>query len=264
MDSPAEAKPIPPLQRHLQLETDLFCHACGYNLHGQTVTRDERLDILICRCPECGKFHPAEMGVSATRPWMARMGVMLIAVWVLALLFVLGFGGFLTGACANVHVGNYTERTWTGPGNRTMIRRMTTPLVANVGLKAYEHWESQWITFVLSDVCLSIALGAFTAIATWHLSSTKRLIFLALPVLVAPVVLWSITSEVDDNSEVLGYIVRVIAMYTVLSAAMIVVGQVIGRPIARFMLKLLIPPKLRQHVNFLWTCDGKTPPGVAA
>jgi len=42
----------PPLrhQRFPQLETDLFCQTCGYNLHGQPVSRDERLGILICRC----------------------------------------------------------------------------------------------------------------------------------------------------------------------------------------------------------------------
>src|SRR5437868_3286417 len=98
MDGPTETpSPLPPLQRHLQLETDHFCFGCGYNLHGQVVAMDERLGFLVCRCPECGRFHPGAMGVSATRPWLARLGVMLISLMVLGSIAVYGFGGLFVG-----------------------------------------------------------------------------------------------------------------------------------------------------------------------
>jgi len=38
------------------------------------------------------------------------------------------------------------------------------------------------------------------------------------------------------------------------------VGIMIGRPVARGMLKILTPPKIRQHLAFLWIVDGKMLP----
>jgi hypothetical protein len=35
------------------------------------------------------------------------------------------------------------------------------------------------------------------------------------------------------------------------------IGVIIGRPVARAMLKILTPPKIRQHLAFLWIVDGK-------
>src|SRR5438093_4740973 len=84
--------PLPPLkpqEKHARLEVDVFCVECGYNLHSQTVVRDERLGIFVCRCPECGRFHPAGVGVTATTTWAARLATMLLAFWVLIVLFAL-------------------------------------------------------------------------------------------------------------------------------------------------------------------------------
>ncbi|MDB5300946.1 MAG: hypothetical protein JWO87_2609, partial [Phycisphaerales bacterium] len=44
------------------IHTDTFCESCGYNLHTQAVVRDERLGLLICRCPECGRWAAAGLG----------------------------------------------------------------------------------------------------------------------------------------------------------------------------------------------------------
>src|SRR3954464_13465182 len=88
---------LPPVRQHMRLEVDTFCVECGYNLHGQTVNRDERLGIFVCRCPECGRFHPAGVGVTATNVWLRRLATVLLAFWVLVVLFglfwvVMGMG----------------------------------------------------------------------------------------------------------------------------------------------------------------------------
>ena len=73
---PAPPAPAPtgsPLQRHQQLHVDAFCTGCGYNLHGQPVTRDERTGIFLCRCPECGQYHAAGLGVTAASAWAAQV-----------------------------------------------------------------------------------------------------------------------------------------------------------------------------------------------
>src|ERR1700719_294720 len=87
-----------PLARHGQLEVDCFCSRCHYTLHGQVVWIDERLQIPICRCPECGRHHPAGSGVTAHSVWLRRFASLLLALWVIVVLFLsflagLGFGG---------------------------------------------------------------------------------------------------------------------------------------------------------------------------
>ena len=38
------------------------------------------------------------------------------------------------------------------------------------------------------------------------------------------------------------------------------VGLMIGRPLARLMVRAFVPPRLRVPLSFLWLCDGKEPP----
>ncbi len=253
--------PIPPLQRHLQLETDLFCFGCGYNLHGQVVTQDDRLGFLVCRCPECGKFHPAAMGVSASRPWLARLGVMLVVFWVLMVLAIMGLGGFFTGMCTYAHLDTYTIGDYTG--GQYLLHLRPPPNRQTIGIDYYEIWETEWRTFVTVDALLSIAMGVFIAAITWHLPPRLRLLFLLFPLVVQTILMWIWTTN-NDVHYVIAAMLPAIGMYTFVSAAGIAIGLRIGRPIVRFLVRLIIPARLRQHVNFLWTCDGKTPPAMTA
>src|SRR6185503_7723206 len=89
--------PLKPAEKYSRLETDTFCLECGYNLHSQAVVRDERLGIFVCRCPECGRYHPAGIGVTATRTWLNRFATLLLFFWILIILcalfwIVMGFG----------------------------------------------------------------------------------------------------------------------------------------------------------------------------
>src|SRR5690348_18374707 len=86
---------IGPVVSHLQ--TDTFCAGCGYNLNTQAVLRDARLDLLICRCPECGRFTAAGQGTSAARVWLNRFGILLLMVWLLFLFVVFGLGSLALG-----------------------------------------------------------------------------------------------------------------------------------------------------------------------
>ena len=95
------AEPLPPPQpheRHAQLETDLFCEQCGYNLHGQIVTRDPRLGFMVCRCPECGRFHPAGHRTTAASLWRSRLAAGLLLLWILIVLTAWFFATLGLGA----------------------------------------------------------------------------------------------------------------------------------------------------------------------
>jgi hypothetical protein len=43
-----------------------------------------------------------------------------------------------------------------------------------------------------------------------------------------------------------------------------VLGVMAGRPIARGLIRVLLPPGLRQVLAFIWLVDGKVVPGVEA
>src|SRR4051812_6127348 len=105
--------PLPPLkphERHPVLETDVFCLNCGYNLHAQPVTRDERLGIFVCRCPECGRFHPAGAGVTAAGLWAGRLATAALTCWVLVVLFSVFWIILGIGAVAFAHTDAFTYR----------------------------------------------------------------------------------------------------------------------------------------------------------
>ena len=249
---------VPPLQRHLQLETDFFCFQCGYNLHGQIVTRDERLDILVCRCPECGRFHPAAQGVSATRPWLARVGVMLITVWSIWTLAFLALTGFFIGFGPYAHLESYTVGNYTTDG---VVHRILRDASLHNGYYAARQ-ENNWRIFAMISGIAALAAGMYLAVAFWHVRRATLRRFVLFPVVVALFVWWIWWGNYDID-EVFGWSLSRLGMYTLWSIFCLMLGVKIGRPVARYALRLIVPVRFLQVVGFLWQCDGKDLPKAA-
>jgi len=91
------------------IEMDRFCDRCGYNLRTQAVTRDEHTGILICRCPECGTFHPAGVATDAGRAWWGRFGTLLLLFWVLILLSCAANALVGMGVLQYIHLEEFTR-----------------------------------------------------------------------------------------------------------------------------------------------------------
>ena len=71
---------------------DRLCIKCGFNLHGQTIAREEHYDMLAVRCPEC--FTIASLQEYPTLgPWAVRFGLVLALAWG----FCIFITAFLTG-----------------------------------------------------------------------------------------------------------------------------------------------------------------------
>ena len=71
---------------------DRLCIKCGFNLHGQTIVREEHYNMLSVRCPEC--FTIASLQEYPTfGPWAARFGLVLALAWGGCILIL----AFLTG-----------------------------------------------------------------------------------------------------------------------------------------------------------------------
>lgn len=246
-----------PIPQFLSLvESDAFCD-CGYNLHGQKIWRDERLSILICRCPECGRHAAAGRFTGIHAAWLHRLSMGLILSWVL---FLAGLFIFLTLFCGiwpNWHISSILEMQPV-PGTS-----------ANYTQFQYEYSAPIWrgyATFVVVMISLSVLtgflIGAATAVFTWHLK-WRAFWMPALPWLALLVTyLGYNSSPMSDyaRSVLLAHVVG----YGLLESASVVVGICFGRQIARGLLSMLLPPRVLQHLAFLWYRDGKQPPKHSA
>jgi prepilin signal peptidase PulO-like enzyme (type II secretory pathway) len=275
-----------PLQRHAQIEVDTFCVECGYNLHGQPVTRDERLGIFVCRCPECGRFHPAGTGTTATSTWMSRLGTALLVLWVLFVLHAIFWICMGLGAVQVVHLetfsyskmvandgrdvewGQVTNAAGTPGGwgaiyadtkqpapNWKMIRTFTRP-------ENYPKWGWEEIAlYVFFGAAIGFTTGVLLVVFFWHWRRKRYPLVMILPFAIAAVVA-TVSYYAEEYGPLFGWAVSRLLMYAALEAAFISLGILVGRPIMRGLLRTFIPPRPRQHFAFLWRADGKTMPAA--
>ncbi len=79
------------------LEGDRPCVTCGFNLIGQSITREPHYGLLIARCPECGSVAPL-LEYPAVSKWTRRVVGVLAALWLVLLVGVtVGTGAAMFG-----------------------------------------------------------------------------------------------------------------------------------------------------------------------
>ncbi len=87
-----------------QIRADRACIGCGFNLFGQSVTREPHYNLAIARCPECGVVAALQTYPLMTH-WANRFRLIIGGLWVTLLLgafalTVLLFIGFINGVNA--------------------------------------------------------------------------------------------------------------------------------------------------------------------
>ena len=251
---------VGPLIGHIQ--TDMFCE-CGYNLHTQAVLRDERLGILICRCPECGRFAPAGHATAARQIWLNRLGIGLIVIWAFFLLWLFGMCALFLGMSAYGNLMNQVQ--WIGlpptiPSPTTSPVFVATPYHYEIKVPSSPDEATEQRNTVIMMAALAGGLGLLTGIffsvLLWHAKSWRRLLAFAPPLVGVG---FSILGWQNDHMtlSIRDWGLHHLLYYMVWECAAVGVGLLIGRPIARAALRILLPPKLLQHLAFLWTTDGK-------
>jgi hypothetical protein len=256
-----------------QVETDTFCEGCGYNLHTQMVVRDERLGILVSRCPECGRFAAAGRTTSASSVWLNRLGTILLVVWVMFLLTLFGLCTFFLGLVPYGHTIEATtfesdtyapipSQYWRAPNGKHWSRRWSYRVPRQIRAEdednLHREFQAQLLLASIAGALALITGGLFT-ILLWHCKGIWRAFALLPPFLGCggAVFIWI----VDPMSVLIReWGIVQIALYLLIEIPALAIGAWAGRPIARGLLKLLVPPKARQHLAFLWIVDGKTPP----
>jgi hypothetical protein len=245
-----------PVVGHVQ--ADAFCEGCGYNLHTQAVTRDERLGILICRCPECGRFSAAGNLTAARQVWLNRLGLGLLIAWIGFLVVVFGLLTLFHGVMAN---GNTQEAVTFEPlpqtkpgvwaGYHYVLR---TPPASDS--EAYHRRVEQIIITVVCALLGAVAGGA-VSVCMWHVRDWRRVVAF-VPALVGVGLAFSFWINDPTMADVREVAYGRMGFVLLVECAGVLIGLLFGRAVARGALSILIPPVPRQHLSFLWTADGKT------
>lgn len=253
-----------PVVGHVQ--TDTFCESCGYNLHTQAVVRDQRLGLLVCRCPECGRFSAAGRATSASRVWLNRFDTGLLIAWILFLLALFSLCSLFLGLVAYGHVmqdvrfESFQRPVPNRPGQSYPMMRYTLRDAQLSGIENDIEWQRreqlERALLVGITALLGLLAGGLFSVLLWHVKGWRRALAL-LPAFVGcgwSAVVWSndpMTVWVRDWG------LRRMGLVCLGECVAIVVGVYLGRPVARGLLHILLSPKLRQHLAFLWTVDGK-------
>jgi len=245
-----------------RLETDTFCPHCNYNLVSQSVLRDRRLAILVVRCPECGRFSPAGDRATASRAWLNRAATFFSAIWVLFLALVFLLNTFFLGMMSFGMVMAFARLQFDQPP-----RPMTRPVQVRytyhyVPRQASDYPDAefdlrrQYIIMTAVTFALGMIAGGLVTVALWHLRGWRRWLALIMPILGCGVsfMIFSLDPIYDPIRQ---WGERRIGEAFVVGMMGVVAGLKFGRPIARAGLRMLAPPKLRQHFAFLWLVDGR-------
>lgn len=234
-----------------QLETDRFCENCGYNLRMQGVRRDPRLAILVVRCPECSRYHPVAAAGTLRQIWWQR----------LATLFILTYALFLLGLMAGF---GSTELAIMIGTTEELNRRGWSPQGGQYATRLYQRpHDPDYLTLMALATAGSLATGyvavalAVTFCHHWYRWGYMALAA-ALPLLVAAI-LWLIL-EYDGPASIRIFAYPYITWLTGWNMIGGLLASRTGRPLARALARLLLPPGLRAYLSCLWSADGLQPP----
>ncbi len=251
---PSKTEPVP-VVGHVQV--DAFCEECGYNLHTQPVTRDARLGILICRCPECGRFTAAANLTPVRQVWLNRLGFGMLVSWVL---FLLGLFALLTlfhGLMATGFVQQAVQFENVAPTSPSGIWRyhyIARPAPATP--EEVSQYRFQKTVTVLVALLLGAVAGGAVSVCMWHVRGFRTLLAFA-PALLGVGISFLGWSN-DPSARFVQDIVRGQSVICLLLETLgVALGLYFGRPFARAALSMLLPPRPRQHLAFLWTTYGK-------
>lgn len=263
------------------IETDRFCDHCGYNLRTQAVRRDPRTELLLCRCPECGRLHSARDEATAGRVWLHRLGTLALFIWIATILgglFVCGMAQVFVSVGVLEELTTYQQiqtsnlggvqsagvaQTIQGPGAITIIqpggivtrsqRVIGDDFAGAAFFKALMHALS---------FCFGFLALLLLVVACHHWRRWGYLVpALALPSLLT-LLIWRIWSF--DYPHLSVWALRTVLRQNAVFAAGALTAIVFGRSFARLLIRLLLPPRLAQPLAFLWRTDGKTPPAAVA
>ncbi len=270
-----------------RVETDRFCDACGYNLRTQPVRRDARTDLLLCRCPECGRVHPARDTATAGHVWLKRLGSLLLFVWILVVLWA-GVGLFAgqvgmifvlleelttyrSVAVSTPSTQPASTITRVGPDGSTVMTISAGSVTISGpgptptwrrGVREHREHDRAFILLVRGiSFGLGFLLAMMAGVCLYHWRRWGYLLLVILFSIGPAVIAWYVWFQ--DWPYLREWSEPHIAAQAAAHFAGGLAGILLGRPVGRLIITLALPPRVRQGLAFLWLVDGKPPPALA-
>jgi hypothetical protein len=291
MDEQAAAAGIGPAaatdERVSTLLADRPCSKCLFNLIGQSVVRERRYGLLIVRCPECGTVASLQEYPLLGR-WASRWAAVAAAAWLLlAVAVTFGLAGVMFGFTLG------TMETTSMPLQRVIASAYEEHQKAQgVPVNQVSGWwnidQNWWDAQDRSDLLekaggwrgavqwwgfLIWAIGAailFPLASVWAVAAAHRrgwrLLLTYLPMLLIAAMFFSMANFSGNRwfgaSELATRMLWPVTLPICAAMAVLplIAGAFLGRPLARLLVRLWLPPRLRVPLSFLWICDGKPPP----
>lgn len=268
---------------------DRVCASCGFNLVGQPIVREEKYGLLIVRCPECAAVAALQeypsMGV-----WAKRIGALAAAIWVL----IVVAGGFAMGGA----LMGFTMMTLSA-GSKPLAdqieldhREWQKEQGSSAATLGYfsgvtQTWWAQQDPAALYQasggtptalrrtagalpvmIIPGFGFGVAISVLALHRRGWRLAILTAIPIAIAAcfvtIVIRGSTGAPGAQwpgnlaTEALASRLAPVALGT--AWLMMMVGALVGRRVARWLLRLMLPPRLLAPLATLWLCDGLPAP----
>jgi hypothetical protein len=232
-----------------QLQGDAYCEGCRYNLRGQVILKDEEADFPVCRCPECGRFHPAGFAIVPLNKWVDRLAAFVTGIKAATFLAL-----FCLSALAIYSVEHVFFEAYHWNNNRGQIPYEPYG-PAGPGL-----W-SRFLPFLFINGAFSFGLGIFFATVLWRRKYKILLVILFCAAMSAlEFFVWRQLSGAGNQTN---WALHRAAYWGIFNFVLMTTGLALGLPLARFVARALFPPHFRQQCAFLWVVSNKRLPKVA-
>jgi hypothetical protein len=288
-DEPSTRPPVLGDQSFARVSTlvgDRLCIKCGYNLSGQSVLREPHYDMFIVRCPECATVASLQEHPLLGR-WASRWAVVLVGVWIAMLLMVWAISsGVIFGFAMDfafeatwsfAHFMDERQQRWAigegrvaeGDPARLPSRRMPTPEWWNAqdpaALRSEWRQESGKPLIPWSAAVLAVPLFFVGSVIALLVPFVRRR---WLPLCALGVIGLSAVFAVMNSAPQLVNPVRFdqiahrhVGIYVqfgilALAAIPLMIGSLAGRSLARSLVRMLLPPRMRGPLAGLWRIDG--------
>ncbi len=240
------------------VEVDRFCDQCGYNLYTAPVGKHPDLNLLLVRCPDCGHVHAARDQATSGSIWMKRLAVPLTIIW-LAILLSIPF--FAVMAQIGMNIGSveeareYVNREYTSAdGSITTLRtRIIDPDYPESPQEKLFINMFRTLFFTLGLVTTTIATVVLPHWYKWAHIAVAVFLALLAPLFLCIFIHYEFATPWPEG-------LRFAYVYFGLFVGASIIAAFAGRILARAVVRLALPPRLRTPFTYLWTVDGKTPP----
>lgn len=280
----------PGLPAEDQIRADRACITCGFNLYGQSVTKEHHYGLAIARCPECGTVAALQQYPAMTH-WVNRFRTIIASVYIVALLgfFALSTFGVSMFAYASSSVASQHLSTHLRADFNAWYERQSAPQVGTNapvpfwgGMLTPEYvrdelpramdefgplWagmDPEWLIVMVPAVVVCFAIGLFWSVTLLGAPRWRAMLVPLVSCLIGlSIVLAANRPDYDGWVHNLAdqlYVPLIAPAAMLIELIAIAVGVWCGRSVARGVIKLTLPTRARVPLSIFWTRDGLEPP----